>query len=237
MIDYACIFTTGGAVLWSKAFCDTQYKLDVVNLFVKNVLLDEKTALQGAGGGPSAASSVQRQTSYSFQDNVLRWKIMLESEFKIVFAIVYKQILHLTMIDDLLEKLIYDFQNKVWPKLVRQQGVIMTLPQQYEQRFSQIMIQWEKQKQEQADNASTAAGGKPKHGMKTFAETNRSKKSLKKEQKKLAMMEAGGGENGASGDEKGNGGEGSPAETTPTTAKERLQLKLRNSSKKSSGNS
>ena len=43
------------------------------------------------------------------------------------------------------------------------------------------MIQWEKQKQEQADNASTAAGGKPKHGMKTFAEANRSKKSLKKE--------------------------------------------------------
>ena len=45
MIDYACIFTTGGAVLWCKTFCDTQYKLDVVNLFVKNVLLDEKTAL------------------------------------------------------------------------------------------------------------------------------------------------------------------------------------------------
>ena len=69
---------------------------------------------------------------------------MLESDFKIVFAIVYKQILHLTMIDDLLEKLIYDFQNKVWPKLVREQGVIMSLPQGYEQRFSQIMIQWEK---------------------------------------------------------------------------------------------
>lgn len=96
------------------------------------------------------------------------------------------------------------------------------------------MIQWEKQKQEQADNASTAAGGKPKHGMKTFAEANRSKKSLKKEQKKLAMKVD---EDGASGDEKGNGGEGSPAETTATTAKERLQLKFRNSSKKASGNS
>ena len=136
MIDYACIFTTGGAVLWCKTFCDTQYKLDVVNLFVKNVLLDEKTALSGTGQG--ASSSISRPTSYSFQDNVLRWKIMMESEFKIVFAIVYKQILHLTMIDDLLEKLIYDFQNKVWPKVVKQQGVIMTLPQHYDQRFSQI---------------------------------------------------------------------------------------------------
>ena len=159
MIDYACIFTTGGVVLWCKAFCDTQYKLDVVNLFVKDVLLDEKTALASAGQNSGAA--VSRQTSYNFQDNVLRWKIMMESEFKIVFAIVYKQILHLTMIDDLLEKLIYDFQNRVWPKVVKQQGIIMTLPQQYEQRFSQIMIQWEKEKQE-ADGAATTAGGKPK---------------------------------------------------------------------------
>ena len=141
MIDYACIFTTGGVVLWCKTFCDTQYKLDVVNLFVKNVLLDEKTALSNAvAGGPSSAQSINRQTSYSFQDNVLRWKIMMESEFKIVFAIVYKQILHLTMIDDLLEKLMYDFQIKVWPKVVKQQGVIMTLPQHYDQRFSDILI-------------------------------------------------------------------------------------------------
>ena len=72
---------------------------------------------------------------------------MMESEFKIVFAIVYKQILHLTMIDDLLERLIYDFQKQVWPKVVRQQGVIMTLPERYEDRFSKIMIGWEKEKQ------------------------------------------------------------------------------------------
>ena len=185
MIDYACIFTTGGVVLWCKTFCDTQYKLDVVNLFVKNVLLDEKTALQG--GGQSSATSLSRPTSYSFQDNVLRWKIMMESEFKIVFAIVYKQILHLTMIDDLLEKLIFDFENKVWPKVVKQQGVIMTLPQHYEQRFSQIMIQWEKQKQEQSET-TMAGGGKAQNGMRTFANSTKSKKSIKKEQKKLGKF-------------------------------------------------
>ena len=44
-------------------------------------------------------------------------------------------------------------------------------------------------------------------------------------------------EDGASGDEKGNGGEGSATETTATTAKERAQLKFRNSSKKASSNS
>lgn len=44
MIDYACIFTTGGMVLWCKAFCDTSgFKFDIVNMFIKNVMLDDKT--------------------------------------------------------------------------------------------------------------------------------------------------------------------------------------------------
>ena len=41
MIDYACIFTTGGMVLWCKQFCDTSYKLDIVNTFMQNVLVNE----------------------------------------------------------------------------------------------------------------------------------------------------------------------------------------------------
>ncbi len=43
MIDYACIFTTGGVVLWSNSFCDSTFKFDIINLFIKNILLDEKT--------------------------------------------------------------------------------------------------------------------------------------------------------------------------------------------------
>lgn len=43
MLDYAFIFTTGGVVLWCKAFCDTTFKLDIANQFIKSVLLDEKT--------------------------------------------------------------------------------------------------------------------------------------------------------------------------------------------------
>lgn len=42
MIDYACIFTTGGMVLWCKAFCDTSYKLDIVSTFMQNVLVNDK---------------------------------------------------------------------------------------------------------------------------------------------------------------------------------------------------
>ena len=43
MIDYACIFTTGGVVLWCKAFCDGNlFKLAEINTFIKAILLDDK---------------------------------------------------------------------------------------------------------------------------------------------------------------------------------------------------
>lgn len=116
MIDYACIFTTGGVVLWCKAFCDsTLDQVDLVNLFIKNVLLDDK---------------VSSKQSYQFQDNILRWK--MQSDLKIVFAIVYKEILQLTMIDEFLEMIKYDFVHKVWPKLTIKGDVVYSLPTHYD---------------------------------------------------------------------------------------------------------
>ena len=176
MIDYACIFTTGGVVLWCKAFCDTTFKLDIVNMFIKTVLLDDKTL---------------NRNSYSFQDNVLRWK--MQSDLKIVFAIVYKEILQLTMIDDFLERLQYDFMEKVWPRVEIKGDVIITpLPLQgYGKRFDDIMLIWEQNKQMQTKNQTS---GGPKK-MKTFQESNKSKKSKKKsEKKKIEKEEAGQGE-------------------------------------------
>ena len=129
MIDYACIFTTGGVVLWCKTFCDTSIRIDIVNMFIKSVLLDEKSV---------------GKTSYSFGDNILRWKT--QPDLKIVFSIVYKEILQLTMIDDLLDMVKYDFTNKVWPKLQIKGNVVYTLPPQYDQRFQAIMMEWEKNK-------------------------------------------------------------------------------------------
>ena len=84
MIDYACIFTTGGMVLWCKAFCETSYKLDIVNTFMQNVLMNDK---------PGSKTALSKSHQYNFHDNVLKWKIMIQQDLKIVFAIVYKEIL------------------------------------------------------------------------------------------------------------------------------------------------
>ena len=123
MLDYAIIFTTGGAVLWCKAFCENKFKYDIVNMFIKNVLLDDKTI---------------NKNSYAFNDNVLKWKIL--PDVKIVFAIVYKEILQLTMIDDLIDMVKYDFEQKVWPSLGVRGGLVLKLPtQQYDVRFNEIV--------------------------------------------------------------------------------------------------
>jgi hypothetical protein len=38
MIDLACIFTTGGVVLFCKAFCDL--KFDILDKLIKKVLIE-----------------------------------------------------------------------------------------------------------------------------------------------------------------------------------------------------
>lgn len=73
MFDFVCIFTTGGVVLWFKAFCDL--KLDLLNIFIKNILLEEKTA----------------QHQYNIAEYVLKWKV--QNDLNLVFAIIYKEIL------------------------------------------------------------------------------------------------------------------------------------------------
>jgi hypothetical protein len=47
MLDYACIFTTGGALLWSHAFIAQTRgggnNLDLINIFIKGMLLESKS--------------------------------------------------------------------------------------------------------------------------------------------------------------------------------------------------
>ena len=91
MFDYVCIFTTGGAVLWYRAFCEAKSQLDLLNIFVKNILLEEKTA----------------KTHFNVQDCVLKWRV--QNDLQLVFAIIYKEILQLAFVEELLEMMRYEF--------------------------------------------------------------------------------------------------------------------------------
>jgi len=108
MFDYVCIFTTGGVVLWYRAFCEM--KLDPLNAFIKSILLEEKTA----------------KTHFAVGDSVLKWKV--QNDLQLVFAIMYKEILQLAFVEELLEMMRYEYVTKVHKQLFLEGSVYMTLP-------------------------------------------------------------------------------------------------------------
>ena len=78
---------------------------------------------------------------------------------------VYKELLQLTYVEELLELVKLDFVGKVFPQLERKDDLYLTLPSNYDQRFMVLWKKWETETKKQA-------GAKK---MKTFAETSKGK--------------------------------------------------------------
>ena len=147
MFEYVCIFTTGGVVLWYRAFCELK-QFEMLNMFIKNILLEEKAGAK---------------TQFNYQDCVLKWRV--QNDMNLVFAIIYKEILQLAFVEDLLDMIRYEFVTKVNPTLPRQGGVYLSLPG-FDQSFNGIMAHWEA-KSKQLSGPKT---------MRTFDQTNKAKK-------------------------------------------------------------
>ncbi len=156
MFDFVCIFTTGGVVLWYKTYCEV--KFDILNVFIKDILIQEKSA----------------KDQFNYQDYVLKWKI--SNELKLVFAIMYKEILQLAFVDEFLAMVSHEFTNKVYPTILKEGQIYLTLPTEFDKSFDLIWRKWEeKTKQLQG----------PKQ-MRTFENTKKGKKvnEKTKDQKK-----------------------------------------------------
>lgn len=82
MFDYVCIFTTGGVLLWQQKFIP-DFNINLINLFVKTCLLEENYSHQ--------------ERKYTHLDYQLKWQI--DQSLKLVFAVVYKEILQLALVD------------------------------------------------------------------------------------------------------------------------------------------
>lgn len=148
MFEYVCIFTTGGVVLWYKAFCELK-QFELLNMFIKNILLEDKQSTR---------------TQYNFQDCVLKWRV--QNDMNLVFAIIYKEILQLAFVEDLLDMIRYEFVTKIYSTLPKTGPVYMSLPG-FDQNFNAIMNHWEQK-------SNKLSGPKV---MKTFSETNKAKKT------------------------------------------------------------
>ena len=60
MFDYVCIFTTGGVLLWSKAFFTSNFNIELMNIFIKSMLLENTQSLK---------------KQFTYQDYLLKWQI------------------------------------------------------------------------------------------------------------------------------------------------------------------
>lgn len=116
---------------------------------------------------------------YSHQDYALRCKI--NDDLKLVFAVVYKEILQLAFVEQFLDMLSKAFIGSVYPSLSRKGEVILSTGVGSGERdifgpaYQIIYNKW--------DAVVKTQQNAPKK-MKTFAETNKGKKLKKKDKAK-----------------------------------------------------
>ena len=169
MFDYVCIFTTGGVLLWSKAFCATSLNIELINIFIRSMLLENTQ------GGAS-------RKQFSYQDNLLKWQI--NQELKVVFTVVYKEILQLAFVDQFLNMLQKAFYEGVYSKAIvsdpnlNRDDFFMRLIANQDAMFGEhyriVYKMW--------DDQVKAQRNEPKK-MKTFNETKLGKQVGKKKNK------------------------------------------------------
>lgn len=79
MLDAFEIFTTSGVVLWSRTY--SPVSPSVVNSFISDVFIEEKSAVAGAKDGGSAALN----PPYKHDQHTLRWTFV--KELGIIFVV------------------------------------------------------------------------------------------------------------------------------------------------------
>ncbi|KAK5663168.1 hypothetical protein OQA88_6585 [Cercophora sp. LCS_1] len=97
MLDTFEILTTSGVVLWSRTYAPVNPS--VVNSFINDVFIEEKSTVAGARDGASAATN----PPYKNDQHTLRWTFV--KELGIIFVAVYRSLLHLSWIDKLVDNL------------------------------------------------------------------------------------------------------------------------------------
>ncbi|KAK3935675.1 putative signal recognition particle receptor subunit alpha protein [Diplogelasinospora grovesii] len=97
MLDTFEILTTSGVVLWSRTYASVNPS--VINHFIADVLIEEKSTAAGANDGNSAATN----PPYKHEQHTLRWALV--KELNIIFVAVYRSLLHLSWIDKLVDNI------------------------------------------------------------------------------------------------------------------------------------
>ncbi|XP_038634523.1 signal recognition particle receptor subunit alpha isoform X2 [Scyliorhinus canicula] len=150
MLDFFSIFSKGGIVLWCFQGVSSPFS-GTVNALIRSVILQER-------GGNS-----------SFTHEALTLKYKLDNEFELLFVVGYQKILTLTYVDKFIDDIHMQFRDKYRNQL-QQQGVMGLLNGSFD--FSDDFTGLLRVAEERTK-------GKAPSVMKTFEQSDKSKKTVK----------------------------------------------------------
>ncbi|VBB72984.1 Putative Signal recognition particle receptor subunit alpha homolog [Podospora comata] len=133
MLDTFEILTTSGVVLWSRTYAAVSPS--VVNNFINDIFIEEKSSVAGAKNGASAAEN----PPYKHDQHTLRWTF--EKELGIIFVAVYRSLLHISWIDKLVDNIRAIFVGLYRDELTKPNTTIvecLTFDQYFDQQLREL---------------------------------------------------------------------------------------------------
>jgi signal recognition particle receptor subunit alpha len=154
MLDFFCIFTTGGLILWYKKYVATiKFEL-LINNLIKSVLLDEK----------------RTQEFYTVCGSVMRWRIL--NEVGLIFLVAYQEMFNVLYTDKLLDMVVEDFVSNHKPNL-KKIGNVFAEKSNYNETFLKIHKKWEKYCENELNSNKSSSKDFKKKGKKEDDNNNK----------------------------------------------------------------
>lgn len=123
MLDLACIFTTGGVILFCKTFCEMG--MEIVNEFIFDILVQEKF----------------HEKSYRSKNRIFIWKF--DPDVKLVFLFVYQEMFQAFDFDEMLKYTWKFYYKNVLPEIARKGDMVLHFPD-FEEQFTKIYKEFNK---------------------------------------------------------------------------------------------
>lgn len=123
LLDFFCIFSTGGLILWFKQFVSCKYET-LINYFIKTILLDQKRTID----------------SLAVDGTVLRWKI--SDENNLIFLVAYQEAYSLLYVDKLVSLVMNQFISNELSSVTKSNGLYYD-NYDYTKQFMEILSAWE----------------------------------------------------------------------------------------------
>lgn len=152
LLDFFCIFSTGGLILWCKQFVNCKIEA-LINYLIKTILLDQK----------------RNQDSLLINGTILRWKVCDDKD--LIFVTGYQETFPILYVDKLLALVIDDFFKNEYDKLKIKETVLLD-NHPYTPKFMGLLSEWESDCNKILDGKKTA-----KEADKLFKPDKNQKKS------------------------------------------------------------